>query len=269
LVEQTFLSAVPGMVTYHDHLQRRKPLAIPLSVRRLRLRAFGCETRREAASGVRTGILMKLPSFMSARRSLIFLALSLALVGCTAVHSTNRPTASLTPQETAAQWNDGRLATMSFEQAMALYNVKTPTEKQLAEVMAAQMLATAKLESVVRERWGNDAKNRISHVCMDSTADDVAQATWTISPDRAAARFKPEGMSPLLMIRVNGAWKIDVAAYVADVGDQLQPTVKLMKGTTASISRTTDELTRSKAYPTADHLARHLQAEFNRQPSAR
>ena len=128
-------------------------------------------------------------------------------------------------------WNDGRLATMSFEQAIILYNIKTPPEKQLAEAMAAQMLATAKLEfSAVRERWGNDAKNKISRLCMDSTPDDLTQATWTITPDHAVARFKPDGMSPLLMIRVNGSWKIDVAAYVADLGDQLQPALQTHEG---------------------------------------
>ena len=152
-----------------------------------------------------------------------------------------------------------------FEQAIILYNIKTPPEKQLAEAMAAQMLATAKLESAVRERWGNDAKNRISHLCMDSTAEDVAQATWTITSHHAVARFKPDGMSPLLMIRVNGTWKIDVAAYVADLGDQLQPALRIMKGTTGPISAYTDDLVKRKSYATVNYTS---QASGSRLQSA-
>jgi len=130
--------------------------------------------------------------------------------------------------------------------------------------MAADWIASDKLEKAVGDKWGNDAKIAISHVIEDDTPEDDALAEWTIMGDHAIAKFKVEGVDPLLLVQVDGKWKIDVPGYVASYGGpaEVPATRRYMKAYTSMLKRTYKELTQKQAFATVDDLTTYLKAEI-------
>jgi hypothetical protein len=178
--------------------------------------------------------------------------------------ATTQPTTQKSPQETLAQWNDGRLGRITLDQATSFYSANTDSEKEMAGIMAAQAIATAKLEQAVRQIWGSDAEAAVARICVDNTPSDDAQATWIISGDHAVARFKVDGMAPLLLVRVQGQWKIDVAGYVADLGNQLPAGLQFMRASTDVLENATDQLTKKNAFNSADDFEKSLKEQMDK-----
>lgn len=143
--------------------------------------------------------------------------------------ATTRPDIPQTPQEALAQMNDGRFAQLTPDQAIDYYAVNNGAEKKLALLMAESAIENAKLEQAVKKKWGDETATTVSHVIADDTHEDDAQAAWTINGDHAVAQFKADGISPIILIRIQGRWKIDTEAYVIGLGNQLRDGIRFMQ----------------------------------------
>ena len=188
----------------------------------------------------------------------LFLAVALFLPGLAAAGPpTSRPSPQGSPQRWLDDLSDGRLAKMTAEQAMSLYSTSTPPELEMARLMAQQTVATATLEESARAKWGNGTATAVAHLCADNTPEDNAQATWTINGNHAVARFKAEGMAPVVLIQIQGGWKIDVASYITGLGEQLPAGLRFMKASIDVLKRLNEDLKRG-AFATSDDLIRQL-----------
>jgi hypothetical protein len=174
------------------------------------------------------------------------------------------PTTEISPQQTLAQWSDGRLARMTIDQAVSLYYATNPQEIDLAKSMADQAIATAGLEKAVGDKWGESAKNTVAHICMDNTLEDDAQAVWAINGDHAIARFKVDGMAPLLLIRVQGQWKMDVPGYIAGLGNHFSAGIQFMLASTSLLKQDIDLVSNGQKFPAANDFNNYLTEQMNK-----
>lgn len=109
-----------------------------------------------------------------------------------------------------------------MNQVLTWYEFNTEVEKLLARATAAQAVSVARLQKVVRMKWGLDAETIIAHICLTDTRKDDDSATVTVENNRAIIQYNIPDCAPLLLVQINGVWRIDIASYVHDLGDQLQ-----------------------------------------------
>jgi hypothetical protein len=112
------------------------------------------------------------------------------------------------------------------DEVLPWYEANTAVEKQLARAIATYTVAEARLQKLARTKWGKEAETQIAHLCLSDTHEDDDAAIVTIQGDHAILQFKFPGITPLFLVQSGGAWKMDMAAYVKGLGDQLQPGIK-------------------------------------------
>jgi len=135
----------------------------------------------------------------------------------------SQPTpAPLGPKETLKSWN---FEEATVDKVLPWYQATTDDEKKLARSMAVQSIASTRLSKAVREKWGHDAETVITHLCLTETHEDDDAAPVVIEGDHATLTFNVPDMAPLFLIRTNGVWRVDTAAYVNALGAQLQTAV--------------------------------------------
>jgi hypothetical protein len=192
----------------------------------------------------------------------VFAAAPSVLVGRRDVAVADRQTTAdsrqETPQQALSQMSDGRVARMTADQAISLYQANNDNERRYARLMAGQAIVAAKLEENVGKKWGPHAKAAVAHACQDNTPNDNAKAEWTIADDRAVARFKVDGLAPMLLVRVQGHWKIDVSGYVVGLGAQLDAGMKYVKDSTDILQQANDKLMSSKSFSSVDELTNYV-----------
>jgi hypothetical protein len=173
------------------------------------------------------------------------------------------PTTAPSPKEVLKSWTHDA-PTWTLEQALATMEFHGDKEAAYAKACAIEEIAENRLQDVVLKKWGKAAEQAMARACITDTAEDDDAATEKIDGDHAVIEFKEETkMDPLPMVKVGGQWKLDVAADVKDLGDQLGSSEKY----SMAVATVFDECTRDQAadtYKTADVFTDHLNAELKK-----
>lgn len=145
---------------------------------------------------------------------LLVLAPALIFAGEMASVSTTQPTpiSADSPRAALKAAADG-LPAGGITFALKAYHVTSDKERDAARAMAAVDLASARLEKLTRDRFGSAAGDRIVRAMRLATDGDLSRATEEITGDHAVVTL-PDNRDPLDMIKVDGAWKIDVAKLI-------------------------------------------------------
>jgi len=113
----------------------------------------------------------------------------------------------------------------SVDEVSPWFQASTDDENRLARAFAAQTVTTARLLKAVRKKWGHLPETAIAHICLTETPEDDDAAIVTIAGDRVTLQFQVRGISSLYLVRTNGAWRVDMAAYVRGFGARLETIV--------------------------------------------
>ncbi len=147
----------------------------------------------------------------------------------------------------AMRYFDRNVATGGYKVALTAYHAVTDKEKQVADLEARTDVEVATLEKVSREKFGNTASEDIIHATGYATSEDIEEATETIDGDKATLKWKDNGMEPVSMVRVNGLWKVSVAASMKDWGaDDWKSYVKATVQMPALAKNTTQQILEGK-----------------------
>jgi hypothetical protein len=146
-----------------------------------------------------------------------------------------------------AAMRTGDVATM-----VSLQYATNDDERLVARSCAQSDMEVGKLIRTAREKFGDDAAKKVSLAVNDEGDDDVDAAAETVNGDHGGVAFVGGG-DPSPLIRVNGTWKIDVAAMLKQydgTAEALSDQV-IHRGSAAKV--TTQELVAGQ-YATADAL---------------
>lgn len=160
---------------------------------------------------------------MAATRMVSLMVCILLCIACRGFAEDSQAPTPLTPKETIKGWN---LEDKTVDQVLPLFEANTDVERQLARATAIQGIAEARLQKVARKKWGHDAEAVIAHLCLSDTREDDEAATVTTEGDHATVKYNVEGLGPLMLVRINGVWKVDTAWYVRNLAEQLQDAIK-------------------------------------------
>jgi hypothetical protein len=114
-------------------------------------------------------------------------------------------------------------------------------ERRVARSCAQSDLEVGKLIQTTRGKFGDDAAKKISQTINDEGDDDIDAGSQTIDGDHGGVTFAGSD-DPTPMIRVAGAWKVDIAAMLKQfdgTADGLSDQV-IRRGSAAKV--TTQEL---------------------------
>jgi hypothetical protein len=128
-------------------------------------------------------------------------------------------------RETLKAWNT-EAEEKTVDEILPWYQAGADDEKRLARSLATQAISTARLLKAVRAKWGHDAETVITHLCLTDTPEDDDAATASVHGDHVTVSFAVPGIAPLFVVHTNGAWRVDTATYVRELGPQLQASIK-------------------------------------------
>jgi len=186
---------------------------------------------------------------------LIALAALLAPLATRGDHLATQPGDLATPKK-ALKFFDRVGADPKIDRANLFYHATNDNERKVAKAFASVDFALAKLRKQVATRFDDTAGNMVVHALRDVTADDIDAARESVDGDKATISGKNFG-EPLLMIRVNGNWKIDIGAALAKSNADPDQLVDLCEELVDAIDRTSQELSADK-YPNPSLLDRAI-----------
>jgi hypothetical protein len=166
------------------------------------------------------------------------------------------------PKATLAGWTQ-HIGGWNIDQLLTIYSVHGDKEASFARALADLALAQGKLQKVVRRQWGPKAELAVARsIAIDTLEDDLA-ADEKIDGEHATVTLKAETrLPPLWLVKVNGQWKIDVAAYMRGIGDDVAPAVQLLGQTTAVVQAAVDGL-KSGRFKDNDAVVDYLKLKFD------
>lgn len=170
------------------------------------------------------------------------------------------PVSDQTPQKFAETMSNDIAATKSADDIAKgiAYDSHSADEKKCAMTLANLIIVDSKLEVSARKKWGKDAEANVAHTLGDFIASDVPTMTWKVAGDKATGTFAQPGLIPMLLIRVNGNWKIDLAAYAKFSKEDMGVYAKDLQGALDVTNKFLGELDDSKDYPTAEKFEQHI-----------
>ncbi len=110
---------------------------------------------------------------------------------------------------------DQSLPAGGLSAARQLYYWTDRKHRPAVDAMAKSDLAAARLGKLVREKFGAQAAEDALHAMRQFTAADIDAATETIDGDKASVVW-PDDREPLEMVKLDGKWKVSVAAMLSD-----------------------------------------------------
>jgi hypothetical protein len=174
---------------------------------------------------------------------------------------------ALTPKATLAGWTRD-VDSWNLERALQVYHAQGDTEAKFARSMAEQALAEAKLQRAVRDKWGKDVERAVARAITNDTPEDDEAATEKIDGDHATLTFKEETHLPVLyLVKVDNHWKLEVGAFMRDLGDQLERSRQFLQRSTQVVQTAVNALKENK-YKGSDDLLVYLKAEYDKLNSA-
>jgi RNA polymerase sigma factor (sigma-70 family) len=171
--------------------------------------------------------------------------------------------APLTPAEQLANWQD-EFEVWTADQALAAaYKVDNDSQRSIAHALAAQSVAEERLAKLVRQKWGATAEVAVAHAFNTDTRDDDATAKYTIDGDHAKVIFKSDAIEDLLLVRDNGTWKIDVAAYQQMFGPNAPDVIRSTLQSVPILETAIADVTAGK-YSSSDQLLADLKGQISK-----
>ena len=166
------------------------------------------------------------------------------------------------PKATLAGWTQ-HMGDWNIDQLLKIYSVHGDKEASFARALADLALAEGKLQKVVRNQWGQKAELAVARAIVADTLEDDLAADEKIDGEHATVTLKAETrLPPLLLVKVNGQWKIDIAAYMRGIGDDEAPAVQLLGQTTAVVQAAMDGL-KSGRFKDNDAVVDYLKLKYD------
>jgi len=97
------------------------------------------------------------------------------------------------------------------EAYLRFYQASNADQQRMAQSETRVDAQFGMMQLLVEKKWGASAADDITHVLGGYTSADEDTADLKIDGDHATVAWKDDS-SPLKMVRVNGQWKIDLAA---------------------------------------------------------
>jgi len=110
---------------------------------------------------------------------------------------------------------DQSLPSGGLNAARQLYHWTDRKHRPAVDAMAKSDLAAARLGKLVRDKFGPQAAEDALHAMRQFTPADIDAATETIDGDKASVAW-PDDREPLEMVKIDGKWKVSVAAMLTD-----------------------------------------------------
>jgi hypothetical protein len=125
---------------------------------------------------------------------------------------------------------------------VSLQNATDDDQRRVARSCAQSDLEVGRLIKTARDKFGDAAAKKISQAINDEGDDDIDAATETINGNHGGVAFAGSD-EPTPLIRVNDAWKVDIAAMLKefDGGADALSDQMIHRGSAAKV--TTQELT--------------------------
>jgi hypothetical protein len=193
------------------------------------------------------------------------LALTMVLMLCftanirAEVPATQPASGTMSPRETFLYWVD-HLDSMSVDDLMRTYVVSDDKQKAVATSLAEEVVAMTKLQKAVRDKWGKDAETEVLRACQSDTREDDEQADITVAGNHATIKFKRDEITPFLLVRIDGQWKVDIGSMIDQYGQHLDSNFRQC---TVIFNYSTALLAAGK-YRSADQLAEEIGGRLNR-----
>jgi len=133
-------------------------------------------------------------------------------------------------------------------------------ERRVARSCAQSDLEVGRLIKTSREKFGDDAAKKVSETINDEGDDDIDAAGETVNGTHGGVTFVGSD-DPTPLIRVDGAWKVDIAAMLKQfdgTADALSDEV-IRRGSAAKV--TTQELVAGQ-FASADALVDALKTRL-------
>jgi hypothetical protein len=191
------------------------------------------------------------------RWAIALLAIGVFATGLLADSPATQP-ADDSPQKFAEGLTNDKVAAMTVDQAMQIldYDPTSDKEKADAKLVAANSITVSKLELAARDKWGKDGEVAVTHALEDNTPDDLVHADWADDGVHAVAQFKGD-LSPMVLIKKAGQWKIDLAGSRKLAHADLDDDLKVEQQASAILDQLAKDIADKNTYPTADAFAQH------------
>ena len=115
----------------------------------------------------------------------------------------------------------------------SLYDVSdcTELEKDLVKASIKYAIEATRLETALRERFGQKAADDFDHAIGEHSEEDVRQADYKINGDKAALTYPGETEPALYFIRINGGWKLDMHSSLKSLTEaDMKQAIKMSDG---------------------------------------
>jgi RNA polymerase sigma factor (sigma-70 family) len=169
-----------------------------------------------------------------------------------------------TPAEQLAAWQDDFLR-WSPDEAMVAYAAHTDSEKAMAHAFSVNGVAMTHLTKLAKDKWGDAAELAVAHACSSDAAADDATAQITVDGDHAKIVFKSDDISDLMLVREDGAWKMDIAAYEKLFAGHVDGVIRANIQSGQIFQKTLADATAGK-YATADDLVKDITRQIDQIP---
>jgi hypothetical protein len=150
-----------------------------------------------------------------------------------ATFAVQAPPSSAKPTSVEAQlrlWQD-QFEERTPEQMLPAYAFHNDEQSKLAWILSQEAVAGSRIVKMARQKWGDQAESRVAHALCTDTRSDDAKANVVYVGEHATVSFTAGTIDPLLLVRENGHWLIDVPGYLklnsADIPGTIRDTQKI------------------------------------------
>lgn len=142
------------------------------------------------------------------------------------------------------------------------FDARTDGQRKLARAMADLLAAGRRLQIAAREKFGESAEPLVADMTMADELNRVDEATVKRKGDRAELTL-PEAIRPMVFVRIDGQWKLDVMDYVGADEKQLTKRVKLLERVASVLQQATNAIAAGK-YDTPAAARQAIVNQLNR-----
>jgi hypothetical protein len=114
-----------------------------------------------------------------------------------------------------------------------LYEVSdcTQLEKDLTRASIKYAIEVSHVEKALRDRFGQKAADDFDHAIGEYSEEDARKAEYKSDGDKATVKYTDETEPSLHLIRINGAWKLDMHANLKELSEaDLKQAIKKCDG---------------------------------------
>lgn len=133
-----------------------------------------------------------------------------------------------------------------MDAALKLYHVTSSRDRELARCSAGVDVACGHLEDAVVQKFGRPTADQVIHILGAKVGSDIDAAREKIDGAKAVVQWKGDAEG-LHMVRIDGAWKVDVAAEMKDKSDEgVAQYAEFLKHLAVSADRLADQVASGK-----------------------